>query len=162
MFHAVGYYDVGFDRDVTDEVVWHSSDDTVGGFDSPGVLHRPQRRTVSVWAELDGKQSQPPLSLEVYATSELDYCDAANVNRGTWSDDFNRVTLESDCADYTPPDVAELRFSVTETQRPGGIFDPCLDLYAYSGDTLVRTIREEGCGDPFVAAGAPERAMRRC
>src|SRR5262249_55524350 len=70
---------------------------------------------------------------------------------------FNRVTLESDCAEYTPPAVVALRFSVTETQMQGGIFDPCLDLYAYRGDTLVRTIRQEGCGDPFLPAGAPGR-----
>ena len=98
VFHAVGYYDVGFDRDVTEQVTWHSSDETVGGFDSAGVFTGRGAGNVTVWAELDGQQS-PPASLEVYATSELDYCDPANVNRGTWSDDFNRVTLESDCAD---------------------------------------------------------------
>ena len=156
VFHAVGYYDVGFDRDVTEQASWHSSDESIGGFDSPGVFTARDAGTVSVWAELDGQQS-PPTDLEVFATSELDYCDPAAVNRGTWSDDFNRVTLESDCAEYTPPDVVALRFSVTETQRPGGIFDPCLDLYAYRGDTLVRAIREQGCGDPFVAMGAPGR-----
>lgn len=156
VLHAVGYYDVGFDRDVSAQVLWKSSDDAIGGFDAPGVFTGRSAGNVTVWAELDGQQSAP-LELEVYATSELDYCDAANINRANWSDDFNRVTLESDCAAYTPPDVVALRFSVTETQPRGGIFDPCLDLYAYSGDALVRTIREEGCGDPFVAAGAPER-----
>lgn len=156
VFHAVGYYDVGFDRDVTGQATWRSSDDSVGGFDSPGIFTARAAGTVSVWAELAGQQS-PPLTLEVYATSELDYCDPNNINRSTWSDDFNRVTLESDCAEYTPPGVVALRFSVTETQRPGGVFDPCLDLYAYSGDTLVRTVRQEGCGDPFVATGAPDR-----
>lgn len=157
VFHAVGYYDVGFDRDVTNEVTWRSSDENVGGFDTPpGVFTGRSAGNVSVWAELAGQQS-PPLPIEVFATSELAYCDAEHVNRGFWSDDFNRVTLESDCATYTPPDVVELRFSVTETQRPGGIFDPCLDLYAFRGADLVRTIRQEGCGDPFVAAGAPDR-----
>ena len=156
-FHAVGYYDVGFDRDVTDQATWHSSDETVGGFDSPGLFTGRAAGTVSAWAELDGRQSDP-LSIEVFATSELSYCDPDNINRSVWSDDFNRVTLESDCAEYTQPDVVELRFSVTEMQMRGGIFDPCLDLYAYSGDTLVRTIRQEGCGDPFVPVGAPERA----
>jgi hypothetical protein len=155
-FHAVGYYDVGFDRDVTDQVTWHSSDEGVGGFDTAGIFTGRAAGTVDVWAELDGQQSTP-ISIEVFATSELTYCDAANINRGVWSDDFNRVTLESDCDAYTPPGVVELRFSVTETQRPGGVFDPCLDLYAYRGDTLVRTIREEGCGDPFVPVGAPGR-----
>jgi len=156
VFHAVGYYDVGFDRDVTQQATWRSSDDTVGGFDTSGVFTGRAAGNVTVWAELDG-QSSPPIGLEVYATSELDYCDANNINRGFWSDDFNRVTLESDCAEYTVPDVVELRFSVTETQRPGGLFNPCLDLYAYDGETLVRTIREEGCGDPFIAPGAPTR-----
>jgi hypothetical protein len=156
VFHAVGFYDVGFDRSVSDQVTWHSSDEAVGGFDAAGVFTGRAAGTVTVWAELDGVVSQS-LPLEVYAASELAYCDPQAVNRGSWSDDFNRVTLESDCATYTPPDVVELRFTVTETQRPGGVFDPCLDLYAYQGDRLVRTIREEGCGDPFLAPGAPER-----
>ncbi len=156
IFHAVGFYDVGFNRDVTEPATWRSSDEAVGGFDAPGVFTGRAAGTVTVWAELNGVQS-PPLPLEVFATGELDYCDAAAINRGTWSDDFNRVVLESDCAAYTPPDVVELRFTVTETQRPGGLFDPCLDLYAYRGDQLVRTIREEGCGDPFLAPTAPGR-----
>lgn len=156
VFHAVGFYDVGFDRSLSEQVTWHSSDERVGGFDAAGVFTGRGAGTITVWAELDGVTSNV-LPLEVYATSELGYCDPAAVNRGSWADDFNRVTLESDCATYTPPDVVELRFTVTETQRPGGIFDPCLDLYAYQGDRLVRTIREEGCGDPFLAPGAPER-----
>jgi hypothetical protein len=155
-FHAVGFYDVGFDRSVSDQVTWHSSDESVGGFDATGVFTGRAAGNVTVWAALDGVES-PRLPLEVFATSELGYCDPEHVNRGVWSDDFNRVTLESDCATYTTPDVVELRFSVTETQRPGGIFDPCLDLYAYQGDRLVRTIREEGCGDPFLAPAAPGR-----
>jgi len=77
------------------------------------------------------------------------------INRAEWSDAFNRVVLESDCATYTPPAVASLRFTVTERERPGGIFDPCLDLYVYRGAELVRTVREEGCGEPFLPAGAP-------
>ncbi|MFN8640870.1 MAG: hypothetical protein U0802_04120 [Candidatus Binatia bacterium] len=156
VFHAVGFYDVGFNRSVSDQVTWRSSDEAVGGFDAAGVFTGRAAGTVTVWAELDGVQSAT-LPLEVFAASELDYCDPERVNRGVWADDFNRVTLESDCATYTAPDVAELRFSVTETQRPGGIFDPCLDLYAYQGDRLVRTIREEGCGDPFLAPSAPGR-----
>jgi hypothetical protein len=156
IFHASAYYDLGFARDVTAQATWHSSDETVGGFDSPGVFTGRAAGTVSVWAELDGRQSDP-LSIEVFATSELSYCDPDHVNRGTWSDDFNRVTLESDCDTYTLPDVVELRFSVTESQMHGGIFDPCLDLFAYAGDTLVRTIRQEGCGDPFLPVGAPGR-----
>lgn len=155
-FQAVGHYDVGFSRDLTDEVTWRSSDESVGGFDAPGSFVGRAAGNVTVRAEL-GEQRSQELPLEVFATSELDYCDPAAVNRGAWADDFNRVVLESDCATYTPPDVVELRFTVTETQRPGGIFDPCLDLYAYRDGTLVRTIREEGCGDPFLAPAAPER-----
>ncbi|HSP99647.1 MAG TPA: hypothetical protein VL049_20685, partial [Candidatus Dormibacteraeota bacterium] len=156
VFHAVGFYDVGFDRSVSDQVTWHSSDEAVGGFDATGVFTGRSAGNVTVWAELDGVVS-PSLPLEVYATSELAYCNADAINRAAWSDDFNRVTLESDCATYTPPAVVELRFTVTETQHPGGIFDPCLDLYAYQGDRLVRTIRQEGCGDPFLAPSAPGR-----
>jgi hypothetical protein len=152
-FRAAAYYDVGFGRDVTDAVRWRSSVEQIGGFDAPGVLTGRAAGDISVWAELDGVES-PRLPMEVFATSEITYCDPQNVNRGTWSDDFNRVTLESDCARYTQPDVVELRFSVTEQQRPGGIFDPCLDLEAWRGDTLVRTIREEGCGDVFLPPGA--------
>jgi hypothetical protein len=95
--------------------------------------------------------------LEVYETSTLDYCDPEHINRGLWSDYFNRVTLESDCGTYSQPSVVNLRYTVTEVQPHGGIFDPCLDLYVYRGRERVRTIREEGCGDPFLAAGAPSR-----
>ena len=96
------------------------------------------------------------MPLEVFAQSGLDFCDPDNINRGTWTDGFNRVYLESDCASYSLPGVVNLRFSVTEVERPGGIFDPCLDLYAFRDGVPVRTIREEGCGDPFLPAGAPE------
>jgi hypothetical protein len=152
-FHATGYYDVGVMREVTSEATWHSSDDSVGGFDAPGVFTGRAAGTVEVWAELDGQQSQP-LSLEVYQTSELTYCDPAQINRAVWSDNYNRVTLESDCATYTEPGVAALRYTVTEIQPHGGIFNPCLDLYVYQGKQLVRTIRQQGCGDPFLPAGA--------
>ncbi|MFI5394538.1 MAG: Ig-like domain-containing protein [Candidatus Binatia bacterium] len=152
-FHASGYYDVGISRDVTTEAVWHSSDDAVGGFDSPGVFTGRAAGTVQVWAELDGQKSGPA-SLEVFETSELTYCDPTNINRAVWSDDFNRVTLESDCAFYNEPGLATLRYSVTEIQPHGGIFNPCLDLYVFAGKTTVRTIREQGCGAPFLA-GAP-------
>jgi hypothetical protein len=154
-FHADAYYDLGFSRDVTQEATWRSSDDSVGGFDAPGVFTGRAAGNVTVSAELDGVRSFE-LPLEVFAQSQIDYCDEDNINRGTWSDGFNRVYLESDCAEYTAPGVVNLRFTVTETDRPGGIFDPCLDLYAYRDGALVRTIREEGCGEPFLPAGAPE------
>jgi hypothetical protein len=155
-FHATGYYDVNISRDVTAEATWHSSDGSLGRFDAPGAFTALAAGTVQVWAELGGQKS-PPLALEVFETSELAYCDPLNINRAMWSDDFNRVVLESDCAEYSQPGVVTLRYTVTETQPHGGIFDPCLDLYVYEGGTRVRTIREEGCGDPFLASAAPGR-----
>ncbi|MEW6268610.1 MAG: Ig-like domain-containing protein [Thermodesulfobacteriota bacterium] len=153
-FTATGSYDLGFGRDVTTEAAWRTSDASIARFDEPGVLTAVAAGDVAVWAELDGVASEPA-SLEVFETGELDYCDPASVNRATWSDGYNRVVLESDCARYTQPDVVALRFTVTESSSPGGIFDPCLDLYVYQGDVRVRTIREEGCGDPFLPDGAP-------
>jgi len=155
-FKATGNYDIGFGRDVTSAATWRSSDDTVGGFDTPGVFTARAAGMVQVWAELDGKQSDR-ISLEVYETSDITYCDPAHVNRAVWSDNFNLVTLESDCGEYHQPGVAGLRYTVAELQPHGGIFDPCLDLYVYQGSKRVRTIREEGCGDPFLAAAAPGR-----
>jgi len=152
-FHARGYYDLGFEGDVTDDVTWRSSDKTVGDFDpgQPGVFTGLTAGTTQVWAELAGLQSDR-ITLEVFETGDLDYCnpDPAQINRAVWLDDFNRVTLESDCAEYTRPGVATLRYTVTERQPHGGVFDPCLDLYVYQGDTRIRTIREEGCGEPFL------------
>lgn len=148
-FTATGTYDVGFSRDVTEEATWRSSDPGIARFDAPGVVTGIAAGNVEVWAEVDGVASER-VALEVFETSELDYCDPSAVNRGTWTDGFNRVLLESDCATYTQPGVAALRFTVTEKASPGGIFDPCLDLYVFQGDTKVRTIREEGCGEPFL------------
>jgi len=152
-FTATGSYDLGFSRDVTDAATWRSSDASIARFDEAGVLTGVAAGDVEVWADVDGVASER-VRLEVFATSELDYCDPASVNRGTWTDGFNRVLLESDCATYTQPDVAALRFTVTEKTSPGGIFDPCLDLYVFQGDTPVRTIREEGCGDPFLPSSS--------
>ncbi|MBY0276302.1 Ig-like domain-containing protein [Candidatus Binatia bacterium] len=152
-FTANGSYDIGFGRDVTKDATWRTSDASIARFDAPGVLTGAGAGTVEVWAELDGIASDR-VALEVFETSELDYCDPANVNRGTWTDGFNRVLLETDCATYTQPGVAALRFTVTESTSPGGIFDPCLDLYVFQGDRKVRTIREEGCGEAFTPAPA--------
>lgn len=152
-FTATGHYDLGFSRDVTREVEWHTSDAAIARIDAEGILTGVDAGDVEVWAEADGVVSDR-VRLEVFATSELDYCDPAEVNRGTWTDGFNRVVLESDCATYAHPDVAALRFTVTETTSPGGIFDPCLDLYVFQGSTPVRTIREERCGDPFLPDGS--------
>lgn len=154
-FHAFGYYDVGFSREVTDTVAWRSSDESVGGFLRPGVFVGRAAGSVEVWADLDFMTSQR-LSIQVFETSDLDYCDGGNVNRAHWKDAFNQVTLETDCARYDHPEVASIRFTVTERERPFGIFDPCLDLYVYQGDRLVRTIREQGCGEPFLPPGSRE------
>jgi probable HAF family extracellular repeat protein len=155
-FKATGNYDIGFGRDVTSAATWRSSDDGIGGFDTPGVFTARAAGTVQVWAELEGKQSDR-ISLEVYETSDITYCDPAHVNRAVWSDNFNLVTLESDCGEYRQPGVVGLRYTVAELQPHGGIFDPCLDLYVYQGGRRVRTIREEGCGDPSLPAAAPGR-----
>lgn len=154
-FKATGNYDIGFGRDVTSSATWRSSDDAIGGFDTPGVFTARAAGTVQVWAELDGTESAR-VSLEVYETSDITYCDPAHVNRAVWSDNFNLVTLESDCGQYHQPGVAALRYTVVELQPHGGIFDPCLDLYVYQGDQRIRTIREEGCGAPFLPGNAPE------
>lgn len=154
LFKATGNYDIGFGRDVTGSATWRSSDDGIGGFDQPGVFTGRAAGTVQVWAELDGQQSNS-VSLEVYESSDITYCDPAHVNRAVWSDNFNLVTLESDCGYYRQPGVAGLRYTVAELQPRGGVFDPCLDLYVYQGDKRVRTIREEGCGAPFLPANAP-------
>src|SRR5262249_49637386 len=74
-FHATGYYDVGISRDVTAEAIWQSSDATIGGFDTPGVFTARAAGSVQVFAALGGQQSAT-LSLEVFETSEIAYCDA--------------------------------------------------------------------------------------
>ena len=155
-FTATGNYDVGFGREVTKLATWRSNSEAVGGFDTPGTFTARAPGMVKVWAELDGVRSEA-VALEVYETSDVTYCDPATINRAVWSDEFNRVTLESDCATYQQPGVVTLRYTVTEHQPHGGIFDPCLDLYVYQGDTRVRTIREEGCGEPFLPGAAPGR-----
>jgi len=155
-FRATGYYDIGFSRDVTAEAQWISSDAAIGVFDQPGVFAGKQAGVTRVRAELGGRVSEE-IALEVFETSELSYCDANTINRATWSDPFNRVVLESDCGTYSPASLVTLRYTVTETIPHGGIFDPCLDLYVYRGDERIRTIREEGCGEPFLPSASPGR-----
>jgi len=155
-FHAYGTYDIGISRDVTTEADWRSSNESVGGFEAAGVFTGRAAGIVEVWAESEGQRSSVQ-EFEVFETSALTYCDPSRINRTVWSDDFNRVTLESDCASYIQPEVVTLRYSVTEIQPHGGIFNPCLDLYVFAGQTKVRTIREQGCGDPFIALAAPGR-----
>lgn len=158
-FRAFGYYDVGFDRDITAEVTWNSSNTASGTFTAAGVFSAGVPGNVEVWASLDGQESER-IQLEVFAASSLDYCDAQQINSAEWSDAFNRVTLESDCAAYSGTGVVSLRYTVTEIQPRFGIFDPCLDLYVYRGDTRVRTLREEGCGEPFSPAAAVDAQER--
>ena len=142
-FRAHGYYDIGLDKDLTTRATWHSNDQSIGGFDTPGVFTGRAAGTVEIWAQVDGLDSDR-LTIEVFETSELAYCDAAPVNRGVWSDEFNRVVLVSNCAEYASSNVVALRYTVEQRCKPRfGIFDPCLDLYVYQGDTRVRTIRED-------------------
>lgn len=155
-FRANGLYDIGLHRDVTADATWQTSDPDVAAFTAPGELTAKAAGTVDVWAEMGAERSEP-LRIEVYETGALDYCDPNRVHHSTWADGFNRVTLESDCATYSAPGVATLRYSVTEVVPRGGIFAPCLDLYVYRGATRVRTLREQGCGDPFVPNAAPGR-----
>lgn len=155
-FRATGMYDIGLHRDVTAEATWKTSDASVATFTAPGELTAMGAGTVDVWAEIGAERSES-LRIEVYETSALDYCDPQRIHHTTWSDAFNRVTLESDCATYTAPGVATLRYTVTEVVPRGGIFAPCLDLYVYRGATRVRTLREQGCGDPFIPNAAPGR-----
>ncbi|MCX8071120.1 MAG: Ig-like domain-containing protein [Candidatus Binatia bacterium] len=147
-------YDLGFVRDVTDEATWRSADETVGTFFRAGEFAGRAAGRTEVWAEFGGIASNR-IPLEVFETSELEYCDAANVNRAVWSDAFNRVVLESDCNRYEIPAIVNLRYTVTEMQPHGGIFDPCLDLYVYRGVELIRVLREEGCGQPFLSPAVP-------
>lgn len=155
-FRAFAAYDVGMVRDVTDGASWRTSDESIARFPSPGRLSGLQAGTVQIWAEFAGLRTEP-LSIEVYDTSELEYCDPERVNRAVWSDGYNRVVLESDCDHYDLSARVTLRFTVTESQPRGGVFDPCLDLYVYRGPEFIRTLREEGCGAPFLAADAPGR-----
>lgn len=155
-FRAFAAYDVGMVRDITTEAFWRSSDETIARFAAPGTLTGLQAGTVLIWAEFGGTRTES-LSIEVYETSDLPYCDPERINRAVWSDGYQRVVLESDCAHYDPSGLVTLRFTVTESLPHGGIFDPCLDLYVYRGSQFVRTLREEGCGAPFLAADAPGR-----
>jgi hypothetical protein len=159
-FRASGFYDVGFEREVTTEAAWHSSDERLGRFEAPGVFTGRAAGRVEVWATLAEQQSER-LTIEVFGTSTLNYCDAEHINHAVWSDAFNRVVLESDCAVYTRPGVVALRYTVTEIQPQFGIFDPCLDLYVYQDGRRIRTLREEGCGEPFLAPTAAEFAEER-
>ncbi len=152
--HAM--YDLGFVRDVTDEASWRSRNDATGRFVRPGEFHALAVGTTEVWAEFAGTASNR-IALEVYETRDIQYCDPSLVNRAVWSDAFNRVVLESDCDRYDIPSTVTLRYTVTETQPHGGIFDPCLDLYVLRGAELVRVLREEGCGQPFLSSAAPGR-----
>ena len=74
-FHAAGNYDVGFQRDVTDEVTWKSSNEAVASFTTPGVLTAHAVGLTLISAELDGQESEPAIAIEVYETSTLEYCD---------------------------------------------------------------------------------------
>lgn len=162
-FHASAYYDVAsLSREVTDQVTWRSSDPSIASFVTPGVLVGKAPGFVEVWAEL-GSLDSPRMTIEVWQTSNLEYCDPDHLNRAEWSDDLNRVTLETDCASYARGATVTMRYTIDEIRpNPAPLIDPCLDLFVYRGDTLVRTVREEGCGvsvAPEPGAAAPDAAL---
>ena len=150
-FHATGYYDVGFARDVTDSATWVSSDQSVGGFDAPGVFTGRAAGTVQVAAQLDGQRSND-LPLEVFQTSALSYCDPSHINRGVWSDDFNRVVLESDCASYRHPASSRC---ATQSPRPSR-------MAAFSIRVWISTsIVDSSAFAPSARRAAGHRSWRR-
>ncbi len=161
--HATASYDVtGLIRDVTNEVTWDVNESKVATVSSSGELVGRDPGFVTVTARL-GSLEASPLQLEVWQTSNLNYCDPNAVNRATWSDDLNRVTLETDCASYSRGDTVTMRYTIDEIRpNPAPLIDPCLDLFVYSGDTLVRTVRDEGCGNavvPAAGAAAPDPTL---
>ncbi len=162
-FHATAYYDVAsLSREITAQVTWRSSDPSIASFVTPGVLVGKAPGFVEVWAAL-GELESPRMTIEVWQTSNLEYCDSEHVNRAEWSDDLNRVTLETDCASYARGATVTMRYTIDEIRpNPAPLIDPCLDLFVYRGDTLVRTVREEGCGvsvAPEPGAAAPDAAL---
>lgn len=157
---AQASYDLGFVRDVTDEARWQSSDDTVGTFTAPGQFRGVTAGKAQVVAEYAGARSDA-IELEVFEPRDIAYCDPDRVPRAVWTDAFHRVILEADCDHYEVPGTVTLRYTVTELQPRGGVFDPCLDLYVYRDTELVRVLREDGCGEPFLAPSAPENAAER-
>lgn len=162
-FHATAYYDVAsLSREVTGTVTWISSDPSIARFDSAGVLVGRAPGFVEVWARL-GSLESTKTKIEVWETSNLEYCDPDHVNRAEWSDDLNRVTLETDCASYDRGNTVTMRYTIDEVRpNPAPLIDPCLDLFVYSGDRLVRTVREEGCGvalAPEPGAAAADAAL---
>ncbi len=155
-FHAVGTYDIGIQREITNEVEWKVSPPESGSINSSGVFLAAGSGVVEVRAVLGGITSNI-ISVEVWEESELNYCDPENINRSYWADEFNRVILETDCREYQIPDIVSIRYTIEElSPNPGGILDPCLDLYVYRGQELIRTIREEGCGEAFAPPNAAE------
>ena len=77
--------DIGIKRDVTETAIWRTSDSSIAAFDTPGTLTARAAGSVRLWAEVDGMRSND-LSIEVFETSEISYCDGQNVNRALWSE----------------------------------------------------------------------------
>jgi hypothetical protein len=157
--HADAYYDPWMVRDVTGEVTWIVSDPTVAAVGPEGILTALAPGFFTVKASFQGTVSME-IGLEVWDEIEMSYCDPAAPNRAFWSDEYNRVILESDCASYPAAGAqVSVRYTIEENQpHEWGILDPCLDLVVLdAGGQIVKTLRFEGCGDlPFaLEAGAP-------
>jgi len=156
--HADAMYDPWMFRDVTGEAAWIVSDPAVAAVAPDGTLTALTPGFFTVRAEYEGKVSSE-LELEVWDEVDMTYCDPAAPNRSIWRDEYNRVILESDCANYPAPGEVSIRYTIEENQpHPWGILDPCLDLVVLdAAGRIVKTLRFEGCGDlPFaLEAGAP-------
>jgi hypothetical protein len=155
--HADAYYDPWMVRDVTAEVTWIVSDPAVAAVGPEGILTALAPGFFTVKAFYQGKVSME-IGLEIWDEIEMSYCDPAAPNRAFWSDEYNRVILESDCASYPAGGQVSVRYTIEENQpHEWGILDPCLDLVVLdAAGEIVKTLRFEGCGDlPFaLEAGA--------
>jgi hypothetical protein len=155
--HVDAYYDPWMLRDVTGEVEWIVSDPSLAAVSAEGILTALAPGLVTIRASYEGAASNE-IELEIWDEVEMEYCDPENPNRGFWADEYNRVILETDCAEYPSPDEVFIRYTIEENQpHPWGILDPCLDLVVLDeAGEIVKTLRFEGCGDlPFaMEAGA--------
>ena len=156
VFHAIGFYDVGFDRSVSDQVDLAQQRRDRRRLRRGGRVHRPRRRH----RHRVGRARRHRLAVAVargvrHQRAGLLRCrqrSTAAPGRTTstaspWSPTAppTRRPTSSSCASRSPRRSARAASSI-----PASISTPTRAI------ALVRTIREEGCGDPFLRAGAPE------
>jgi len=149
---AFALYDPPMVSEVTGEVQWVVSDPEKVHIDADGLLTALAPGYISISAVYQGKPSSNEIELEIWDEVEISYCDPVNPNRAFWQDEYNRVILETDCASYQRQSPVTIRYTIEENQpHPWGVLDPCLDLVVLdASDTIVKTLRFEGCGDlPF-------------